>query len=269
MFFIAGLSLAFLSVVGAIFHLRQSANVYFDLVALLVVIGGTIAVAVITLPWHHFPEIVSGLKRLFSGEKRDPRLLLAESMRFIQSHHSGVPVRELSIQGLARDVLADGAEMLSLGFSSDNLRSILSERIRETCDRQTRVANAFRSLSKYPPAFGLTGTVLGLVSLMRGLSDASGAEETGMRMAVALVATLYGLVVSNLIINPAGESLLKHASIERKDADLALQAVLLAADRVPLLECHEMLNSFVHPSHRMALGGVISSESETAQGRAA
>ncbi|MBU6374423.1 MAG: MotA/TolQ/ExbB proton channel family protein [Bdellovibrionales bacterium] len=269
MFYIAGLSLAFLSIVGAIFHLHQSASLYFDVVALLVVIGGTIAVAITTLPWHFFPEILSGLKKLFLGDKREPRALLTESMRFIRSSHSGVPAKDIQVQGLAKEILNDGAEMLSLGFSSEHLRAILSERIRETCDRQSRVANAVRSLSKYPPAFGLTGTVLGLVSLMRGLSDASGAEETGMRMAVALVATLYGLLISNLIINPAGESLLKQASIERKDADLALQAVLLAADRVPLLECHEMLNSFVHSKDRIPLSSTLSSEFETPQGRAA
>ena len=269
MFFIAGLSLALISILGAIFHLHQSIALYFDLVALFVVIGGTIAVAIITLPWHYFPEIISGFKGLVSQQKRDPQLLVTESMRFIQSFYSGSPARDFMVHGLAREVLNDGAEMLSLGFSAENLRAILSERIRETSDRQARVANAVRGLSKYPPAFGLIGTVLGLVSLMRSLSESSGAEETGMRMAVALVATLYGLLVANLIINPSGESLLKHSSIERKDADLALQAVLLAAERVPLLECHEMLNSFVHPRHRISLAGFVAAELDGAPGRAA
>jgi chemotaxis protein MotA len=251
-----GLIIAFISIALSVFHLRQSVFSYFDLVALLVVFGGTTAVAVITLPWEYRGELKKSFKDLFSARKRNPRELLGECMSLVQTARAGGTFSEFRTEGPAGDVLRDGAELLTLGFSAEKIETILGERIRQSTDRANRVANAIRSLAKYPPAFGLVGTVLGLVSLMRTLSDGGNAQETGLRMAVALVATLYGLLVSNLLLNPAGEHVLKFSVEDEKDGEIALQAVLLASERASLLEAQEMLNSFVDRKSRInILGG--------------
>jgi chemotaxis protein MotA len=251
-----GLIIAFVSIALSIFHLRQSVLSYFDVVALLVVFGGTTAIAVITFPWECRTELKKSLKDLFTSRKRNPHELMSECMSIIQVARAGGAFPEFRTEGPAGDLLRDGAELLTLGFSPDKIEIILGERIRQASDRAHRVANAFRSLSKYPPAFGLVGTVLGLVSLMRTISDGGNSQETGLRMAVALVATLYGLLVSNLVINPAGEHILKFSMEDEKDGEIALQAILLASERSSLLEAQEMLNSYVDRKYRInILGG--------------
>jgi chemotaxis protein MotA len=127
-----------------------------------------------------------------------------------------------------------------------------------------RVSGAIRSLAKYPPAFGLVGTVLGLVSLMRAISQGTNSSEAGLRMAVALVATLYGLLTANLFLNPAGERVSVHTAEEKKAAEIAMQAVLLAADSVSLLEAQEVLNSYVRPDQRVDVFGNAGTATEGA-----
>jgi chemotaxis protein MotA len=157
------------------------------------------------------------------------------------------------------EVLRDGAELMSLGFSKEKIHAILEERILQSFERAQKIANAVRALSKYPPAFGLAGTVLGLVTLMRKVSEGADAKQTGLMMAIALMATFYGLLTSNLLINPTGENMNKTALAERKNAEIALHAVLLAVDRVSLLEAQEVLNSYVSHDQRV---NVISSSTE-------
>jgi hypothetical protein len=70
-------------------------------------------------------------------------------------------------------------------------------------------------------------------------------------MAIALVATLYGLLTANLFINPAGERILNRTLFEAKEGELALQAVLLASRGTPILQSQEFLNSFVPDDSRV------------------
>jgi chemotaxis protein MotA len=260
-FYPIALLIAGFSIYISTVHLQQSLVDYWDFVGFAMVMGGTAAVALITFPWDSYRDIVAAAKRLFLNRQGDGGTLARECLGFVTRQVSGGAGGEVGVDGLAGSVLRDGDELIALGFSRERVREVLEERIFQAGERAQRVANAFRSLAKYPPAFGLVGTVLGLVSVMRAVSEGSSAAETGMRMSVALVATLYGLLVANLLVNPAGESILKDSVIERKRGELALQAVMLAMERPSLLEAQEVLNSFVPARDRVSVlgGGAVSS----------
>ncbi|MBX9766562.1 MAG: MotA/TolQ/ExbB proton channel family protein, partial [Bdellovibrionales bacterium] len=136
---------------------------------------------------------------------------------------------------------------------TQRIETILRERVFQSTKRYKKVANAFKTLAKYPPAFGLMGTVLGLVNLMLTITKGVDAKEAGLEMAVALVATLYGLILSNLVLNPAGEYVMKEAQGEEEFGEVALQAILLLSQRTSLLESQELLNSFVGDQHQVDL----------------
>ncbi len=251
--FILGLSIAFMAMIYSVFHLKQDFQNYFDPVGFAVVLGGTLAVAVITIPFHQIQELLSSIKDLILPKTISDKTMNTICQNFVQQTQMGQPFIDQPSQShfLFHQVLKDGHEMIQLGFKQDKIESILGERIQQWIERKQKIANALRSLSKYPPAFGLVGTVLGLVSLMRAISDGSSASETGLRMAVALVATLYGLLVSNLVLNPIGESILKSAATEKRSALMSLEAVLLIASEAHLLEAQETLNSYVQQKDRI------------------
>jgi chemotaxis protein MotA len=266
--YIAGLIISAVAITFSIFHLRQDFGNYFDPIGLALVMGGTLSVATIILPWNHLDEIKAAFKSLFGNSKVDLKILNQECFDMIKSAQTGqAHFQSNDRENIAHQILQDGAELIQLGFTHHKINTILDERIFQWGERKQKVANAIRSLSKYPPAFGLVGTVFGLMSLMRAISEGASSTETGVRMAVALVATLYGLLTANLIINPAGENVLKKVQDEKKAAELALQAVLLAAQHVNLLEAQETLNSYVSFHERLNQFGY--SESNSSGGAAA
>jgi chemotaxis protein MotA len=262
MFYISGIIIAALSVIYSVVHLRQSVSNYFDPVGLAVVIGGTIAVAVMVLPWEMLGEIKGAFKTLFTAKKVELKAVNLECLELVRQLTSGSHQFKSNQSGIIGQTLNDGVELVSLGFTHSRIQEILEERIFQWLERKQKIANALRSLAKYPPAFGLVGTVLGLVSLMRAISDGASSTEAGFRMAVALVATLYGLLLANLVLNPAGENVLKSISFEKKGAELALQAVSLSCQNANLLEAQEVLNSYVELNDRVSILGTASTESQ-------
>jgi chemotaxis protein MotA len=247
--YIIGLILATIGFLSALNHLRQPMGVYYDVVAVIMVIGGTTAVGIMTLPWQSLRDVLYCFQ-LFLGLKRtDEKRLVSSSLQFITSP----PSPTNAVTGPAGTVLRDGDELISLGFTPEKIQEILETRIGESFDRLHKINNALRGLAKYPPAFGLMGTVLGLVSLMRAVSAGLEARQTGVQMAVALTATLYGLVVANLLVSPAGEILLKTILDEKRMAEIALRAVLLKVNRANPLEAQEVLNSFVAENNRVSV----------------
>jgi chemotaxis protein MotA len=250
--FLLGLLIAGLAIAGSVFHLKQLPSTYFDFVGMVVVFGGTAAVAAMVLPWRSRREMGRMFGLLLGMGLTDPKRLGAESLGLVRTVLGGGAF-STNLKGLAAEVLRDGFELIQLGFGAGKIERILIERIEQSHDRSSVIYNGIRTLSKYPPAFGLVGTVLGLVSLMRAVSDGASSQETGVRMAVALVATLYGLLLANLVLSPAGERVQSFAVEEKKAALLALEAVLLASERVSLLEAQESLNSYLAEKDRLDL----------------
>ncbi len=231
-------------------HLNQPVGAYYDYVALMMVFGGTTAVSLMIFPWQYRREIWLAFRCLFSQGDHNTKLLLAECINFVRQRGAQVNVQS---KGLAGDTLRDGSELISLGFPSERVTEILETRIVHRIQRFRKVGSSIRSLAKYPPAFGLAGTVLGLVSLMRAVATGADARATGVTMAVALVATLYGIVVSNLLVSPPGELVMNYALEEQKRAEIAIQAVHMCGQETSALEAQELLNSFVAPEDRVDL----------------
>lgn len=260
MTFLIGLFVAIVSLMAAIVHLQQNASHFWDFVAFVCVTGGTISVAIITFPWQYRRDLTQALLSVFKHRKGNNGLVANECLKFIEAARTGSMKWETHQTGLWSEVLSTGAELRSLGFNQEEIMSILEDRIHQQFERTQKVSNSFRSLAKYPPAFGLAGTVLGLVSLMRKVSDGADAKQTGLTMAIALMATFYGLIVANLVVAPLGEFLTKIAVDEKKSAEIALHAMQLALSHQSLLTSQETLNSYLPIEQRISVMGSLSSE---------
>lgn len=263
-FFPLGLLIAGASLALSIWHLKQSFTSYYDFVALTMVLGGTLAVATIVLPLDAWRDLGRGVGRLFWRRSLDRRAIVEAGLRLVQAAAAGPTGGSYGASGLPGKILNDGGELIALGLAPQKVEAILRERVYSESKRAKRVGAAVRSLAKYPPGFGLVGTVLGLVNLMRGISQGLNAQQTGLEMAVALVATFYGLLFANLLINPAGEMIQKIAGEEEDAAEIAVQAVALAAERASLLEAQEMLNAYLDERSRVNALGTAMSEGEAA-----
>jgi len=245
-----GIIVAILSMALSLEFLNQSIGMYLDHVAIAMVVGGTLAVGLARFPWVFRREFFTCFRKIFISGLGNNQTVVENSLEFIHACQKGQS-NDVRMGSIAGEVLRDGKELIDLGFKTDEIDIILQERVHQVVEKWKNIGIFFTGLSKYPPAFGLIGTVFGLVNLMRAITEGMDPSQTGAKMAIALVATLYGLVMANFVIAPIGESISKHVVVEKFHAEIALQAVLLASDRESLLKSQEMLNSYVSKSQRI------------------
>jgi chemotaxis protein MotA len=275
--YFVGLIIAVLGIALSVYELKQEPGMYYDVVALAVVVGGTAAVAAMILPWRNWRDVLRAFQSTFEGNGSILKEVADSGFQFLSKRKEGVRYQP-GYKALSKSkrvpvpllILEEGAELIELGLKQHSIERVLVDRMEKIFERRNGVAGAIKNLAKYPPAFGLVGTVLGLVSLMRAISDGSGAQETGIRMAVALVATLYGLIMANLIVNPFGERIARAASEERMACDYAIHIILLGCEGVSLVEAQEAINAWLPPWERTdwlgTSGGVAGGTPAAAEG---
>lgn len=238
----------FISVVGfylASKHLNQDLSEYWDFVAFFVVVLGTCAVMLITFPAAPIGLLFQRFSQKFFLPSMSLKKHAEVCLGYVTSRNT------INSHSIEHKLLNDGMELLSLGFNREKIIDLLSQRFEVYTSRINTLSAWFKRGSKYPPAFGLAGTVLGLIHLMRGISAGIDTKETGIRMAVALVATFYGLLISNLILNPLGEWLQEEIKKDEIKAEMSINAVILMLERASIVEAQESLNSYLSGSEKL------------------
>ncbi len=239
--FIVGFLFAVGGLVAASMHLKQGASNYWDFVAFSVVFFGTVSVLIITRPKIKTKILLSNFITYLFGMKKN-------KLKFVQRCFRAVSERALpdsKISKIEDKIVVDGFEMIELGFDKEKIEDILADRYLAYKKTITSISSWIKRCAKYPPAFGLGGTVLGLIHLMKGISAGADPKETGVRMAVALVATFYGLLLSNLVLNPISEAILEKLKADEELVEVAIKTVLMVKENYNLIECQETFNSYL------------------------
>ena len=124
-------------------------------------------------------------------------------------------------------------------------------RRRPMFDRYNADANRFKAMGKFPPAMGLMGAVLGMIALLGSLGKPGAEKGIGPAMSVALVATFYGIAISNLLIIPIGENLAEAAHETKIKNKIIVEGVKLIAKKTNPIVLAEELNSYLLPNERI------------------
>lgn len=182
-------------------------KLYLNLHAMVIVLGGTVAVFVMSSPVSTLKSMKNALKSVFTNEPdfgnlRGEFVELAERKRLSQkSNH---------------ELINYAAELWEQGVDPELFIVLISQCRDELEGKMLDVIQALKNLSKYPPALGMTGTVMGLVSLFSDLGKAN-VEKLGPSLALAMTATFFGLIVANCILAPMVDHLhVKHVRNERQ-----------------------------------------------------
>jgi chemotaxis protein MotA len=239
--YLFGLILAIAGFVAASIHLKQDAYSYWDFVAFAVVFGGTTAVLIITRPKKKIKFIIKNIYiSVFFGRKN--------KVKFVKKCFTAISTKTLpspDLKNIEEKLIVDGIEMMSLGFNKEKLEDILTDRYIAYKKSIMAISSWIKRCAKYPPAFGLGGTVLGLIHLMKGISGGADPKETGLRMAVALVATFYGLIISNLVLNPLSEAIVEKLKDDEDLVEVSIRTIIMMKEGHNLIECQEALNSYL------------------------
>jgi chemotaxis protein MotA len=177
--------------------------------AALIVFGGTLGAVFVSFPMEDMFRAWKALGQLF-GNREDPaQALIDEIVRYAQlARKEGI----LALEGVAQEVqdafFRKGLIMVADGIDSKTVEETLLLGIGEMDERGEIPAKVFEAAGGYSPTIGIVGAVLGLIHVMSNLSDVA---KVGEGIAVAFVATIYGVAAANIVFLPAATKLkLKH-----------------------------------------------------------
>jgi chemotaxis protein MotA len=229
------------------------AEVFLDGHAILIVLGGTLAASAIAIQVDRlFLLFRIFFRRVIRGHKQDYVKLIEELMRIAEAYRVGSPQFQQLVDASEDPFLKE-----AMGAIQDQvldeaaLIRVLRARVGTMYQRQAEDVVKFRTVGKYPPAFGLMGTTLSMITLLQKLGQAGAQKEIGPAMALGLVATFYGLALANLVFNPVAENLADSAKENRLKNTIIVEGARLILARTNPVALAEELNSFLLPAERV------------------
>lgn len=236
----------------------RNASVIFDLHAALIVVGGTVAVALVCFPLAQISALLKVfVKRLLGKNRRNYDAVILELVSLSEARRKGKKAFEALIPTLKDPFLQDAADMLFWAQSEigeAELRDLLETRVTAQHKLYLSEAKIFRTMSKFPPAFGLMGTTMGMIALLQSLGGADAKNMIGPAMSIALVATLYGLVLTNFVFIPIAENLTKQTQEDLMARNIVVEGIMLINADKPTRYVEEKVKSFLSPSQRKSFG---------------
>jgi len=223
---VVGLVSGFGLVVGAIL-LGNTWGKFFDPASLLMVIGGTTAATVVSYSSKDPRRVVEMTREIvtFTPPSLQRRLDQISNMART-ARREGVLALDRHLDDIDDELLRVGLEMAVDGMEEDEIAEMLDQRIAEKTRRRKLVADFFTKAGTYSPAFGMVGTLIGLIQMLNNLDDPS---KIGSGMAMALVTTFYGALLANLAFLPLSNRARKQNKLRKKAYYIVREGVLAIA----------------------------------------
>jgi chemotaxis protein MotA len=173
---------------------------FIDIPSVLITIGGSYAAMFIHYPMEKITSSISIMLKSFSHTARKPGELIGMILDFATiARKEGVLALEAKLEEINDPFIRKGVQMVVDGTPPELTREILELDMDHLEDRHKEGQGFFMSLGTYAPAFGMIGTLIGLVQMLKNMEDPS---SIGAGMAVALITTLYGAIMANLVCLP-------------------------------------------------------------------
>jgi chemotaxis protein MotA len=221
---IGGLVIAVAAILGGQALEGGHASSLLQLAALIIVLGGTIGAVAVAFPMSDF---VKGLKMFgmaLKNKKVDLAGLIAQLIELAGvARRDGVLALEQRLQAIEDPFLKRSVGYLVDGVDAAVARDALETEIQAEFEDNTLAAKVWESAGGFAPTVGILGAVLGLIHVMENLSDPS---KLGPGIAVAFVATVYGVGLSNLVFLPVAAKLKRKLHVEKERKTLIAEGVL-------------------------------------------
>ncbi len=173
-----------------------------QITAAFIVFGGTGGAVILSFPPNVLKKAIMLIKDVFIPPVVDMDGLIAEIVKFAQkARREGLIVLEKEAKTASDALLTMGLEAVADGADPTLVQSMLENQIGQQEIEVHTAAKVFESAGGYSPTLGIIGAVMGLIQVMQNLSDPS---ALGAGIAVAFVATIYGLFAANLLLIPLG-----------------------------------------------------------------
>lgn len=227
-------------------------KIFVDEPSLFIVLGATFAATSIAFQLNKVGQLLKiVILKFIRGKGVDHTKVIRNIIKISEAYRAGDSLESLSSQ--AQDFyLKEGLELLADGvLDREQVFKILHKRYIQMNNLRSEDTKKIKTLGKYPPAFGMMGTTIGMIVLLANLGGADAMKMIGPAMGVCLITTLYGVVLANLVVIPIGDNL----DGMTKQVDVKNQIVLSGlkhiADKANPILIAEDLNSYLLPGDGM------------------
>lgn len=222
---------------------------FWDFASVMITLGGTFASTLASYPMKNFLNTVNVVKKAFVYKEVFPDEVIGEIINLANiARKEGLLALEEYAEDLQDDFLKKGIMLIVDGTDPELVRNILETELTFLEERHTEGQSIFETMASFAPAFGMIGTLIGLINMLRTIDDTS---SIGPNMSVALVTTFYGSVLANAVFLPLANKLKVRSKSEILVKELMVEGLLSiqAGENPRIIE--EKLKTFIPPDARV------------------
>ncbi len=223
----------------------QDPSLFIDLPSIGIVLVGTLAATFISYPLREVMRVFGLIWTVLRNERLYTRQDLEELVHISRLWIDGdLPKVERAVEKAGNPFLRTGVQLVIDNTPEEDILDLLQWRIAQLRARENAEAQLFRAMANYAPAFGMLGTLVGLINLMFMLGSGD-MELIGRSLAVALMTTFYGLLLANLILKPVAVKLERRTEQRVALMNLVMQGISMMCNRRSPAYMRETLKSFI------------------------
>lgn len=243
-----GLVVGFGALIVSVFLEGGTPLALVNLSAAVIVIGGTFGAALIAFPMKRVMSLPALIGQSFQAYNGDPQSLIGLFVQLAdQARREGLLSLEEEAGKIEDEFIKKGVMLIVDGVDPAVVRDILETDTHLVSQRHKEGYSVLEAMGGFAPTMGIIGTVMGLINVLSHLSDP---ENLGHSIAVAFVATLYGVATANLLWLPMGSKLKQKSQTEMLAREVAIEGMLaVQAGENPRI-VREKLESFLAPKLR-------------------
>jgi chemotaxis protein MotA len=214
----------------------------------MITVGGTVAATLINYPLHEILGVIGTVRNAFAFEHQTPTAMIETLVTYAtKARREGILTLETELESVADPFLVRGVRLAIDGTAPELIKDILTTELSYVENRHSLGQGIFMMMGTYAPAFGMIGTLIGLISMLRSLDDPS---NIGQGMATALITTFYGALMANLIFLPIAGKLKTRTRSEILIKEVIIEGILSiqSGDNPRIVE--QKLKAFISPKLR-------------------
>ncbi|GHB26996.1 motility protein A [Salinicola rhizosphaerae] len=224
----------------------QAPSSFFNLPGLAIVVTGTLAASFISYPLREMKRLCGQIAVVFRREAHERELDNDLQQLIDMSRHwsrGNIRAIEDALQNVTNPFLRTGMQMVIANTREEEIREMLRWRMVRVKARERIEAQILRTMAVYAPAFGMLGTLVGLINMLEVI-QAGDLAVIGPRLAVALMSTFYGILLANLVFKPIAVKLERRTEARLMAMALILEGVTMVSKRRLPAFIEEALNTY-------------------------
>ncbi|HBE70577.1 MAG TPA: motility protein A [Planctomycetaceae bacterium] len=245
---LVGFLLACGLILGSIMMGTAPISAFIDIPSGMVVIGGAMAAAMMAFPLKSFLALPMVMIKSFLNKQDDLLEIINQLVSLAETaRRDGLLALEGKMAEVEQPVIKAGLQMAIDGSDADTIEAVMRSEMEAISRRHKEGRALFDQIARFAPAYGMIGTLMGLIMMLSDMSDPSG---IGAGMAVALITTMYGAIVANVGFQPFAEKLGLLSKQELTAMELVVRGVLAIQSGESPRNLEQRLLTYVHPKQR-------------------